>query len=175
MTFWVLLGFASSRLCAKSVPALLAASLLCLSLAAETTVVYDGTASKVTDLLPGEKDLWLTLPDLTRVSGFVIKPQGACLGELCVPIPKARKNAFQRDQARAKWFNLSELARTLNQPEVQDSAHNVRLFGPRPEVAMKLQSTLEAPNFTLPDWKGRPRSLSEFRGKKVLLITWASW
>jgi len=171
MTFWVLLGFASLRLCAKSVPALLAALLLCVSLSAETTVVYDGTVSKVTNLLAGERDLWLTLPDLTRVSGFVIKPQGACLGDLCVPIPKSRKQAFQRQNR----FNLSELARTLNQPEVEDSAHNIRLFGPRPEVAMKVQSTLEAPNFTLPDWKGRPRSLSEFRGKKVLLITWASW
>jgi len=148
---------------------------LCVSLSAQTTVVYDGAASKVTNLLPGQSDLWLTLPDLTRVSGFVLKPQGACLGELCVPIPKARKQAFERDHARAKWFNLSELARTLNQPEVQDAEHNIRLFGPRPELAMKMRDTLQAPNFTLPDWKGRQRSLSEFRGKKVLLITWASW
>lgn len=154
---------------------LLVLSVLCVSLTAETTVVYDGAASKVTNLLPNEKDLWLTLPDLTRVSGFVLKPQGACLGELCVPIPRARKQAFVRDQARAKWFNLSELARTLNQPEVQDSAHSIRLFGPRPELAMKLHDTLQAPDFTLPDWKGRSRSLSEFHGKKVLLITWASW
>jgi hypothetical protein len=143
--------------------------------AADITVVYDGTASKVTNLLPNERDLWLTHPDLTRVSGFEIKPQGACLGELCVPIPRARKQAFERDRARAKWFNLSELARIMGQPEVQDPELNVRVFGPRPEMAMKLQSTLEAPDFTLPDWKGRPRSLAEFRGKKVLLITWASW
>ena len=146
-----------------------------VSYAAETTVVYDGTASKVTDQIPGEKDLWLTYPDLTRVSGFVRKPQGACLGELCVPIPKARQTAFERTDAKKKWFNLSELARTLGQPEVADSEHAIRLFGPRPERAMKVQETLEAPDFTLPDWKGKPRSLREFRGKKVLLITWASW
>lgn len=146
-----------------------------VSFAAETTVVYDGAASKVTDQLAGEKDLWLTLPDLTRVSGFERKPQGACLGELCVPIPKSRQQAYERDQARKKWFNLSELARTLGQPEVADSEHSVRLFGPRPERLMKVQETFQAPDFTLPDWKGKQRSLSEFRGKKVLLITWASW
>ncbi len=156
MKFWVLL-------------------LLCVSLSAQTTVVYDGAASKVTNLLPGEKDLWLTHPDLTRTSGFVIKPQGACLDELCVPIPKSRKQAFERERARVKWFNLSELARTMGQPEVQDPAHNIRVFGPRPEAAMRVQSSLQAPDFTLPDWKGRQRKLSEFRGKKVLLITWASW
>jgi hypothetical protein len=35
--------------------------------------------------------------------------------------------------------------------------------------------SLEAPDFTLPDSGGRPHSLSEHRGKKVLLVTWASW
>ena len=36
-------------------------------------------------------------------------------------------------------------------------------------------SSLEAPNFTLPDMNGRAHSLADYRGKKVLLITWASW
>jgi peroxiredoxin len=37
-----------------------------------------------------------------------------------------------------------------------------------------LQS-LEAPDFTLPDLDGKTYSLSQFRGKKVLLLSWASW
>jgi len=36
-------------------------------------------------------------------------------------------------------------------------------------------SSLKAPDFTLPDMNGKARSLSDFRGKKVLLLTWASW
>ena len=32
-----------------------------------------------------------------------------------------------------------------------------------------------APNFTLPDLNGKPHTLADFRGKKVLLVTWASW
>jgi peroxiredoxin len=35
--------------------------------------------------------------------------------------------------------------------------------------------SLEAPDFTLPDVDGNPVSLSNFRGKKVLLASWASW
>ena len=38
----------------------------------------------------------------------------------------------------------------------------------------KLES-LEAPDFTLPDIEGKLHSLSDFRGKKVFLATWASW
>ena len=35
--------------------------------------------------------------------------------------------------------------------------------------------SLEAPDFTLPDLSGRPHSLVDYRGRKVLLATWASW
>lgn len=141
----------------------------------ETTVIYDGAVSSVRRTLPDARDLWLTLDDLRRASRFVLKPQGACLDELCVPIPRARERAFLRRESGKKWFNLSELARALHQPEVHDSGHAVWLYGPRPESARKRIRTLEAPDFTLPDWKGVRRSLSDFRGKKVLLITWASW
>ena len=58
-------------------------------------------------------------------------------------------------------------------------AHDEKLaawcFGPRQEAQNDYLATLEAPNFTLPDKSGKPHSLSDFRGKKVLLITWASW
>ncbi len=33
----------------------------------------------------------------------------------------------------------------------------------------------EAPSFTLPDLEGNPVSLSDFRGKTVVLVFWASW
>jgi cytochrome oxidase Cu insertion factor (SCO1/SenC/PrrC family) len=32
-----------------------------------------------------------------------------------------------------------------------------------------------APDVTVPDRRGRPVHLKDFRGKKVLLVTWASW
>ena len=45
---------------------------------------------------------------------------------------------------------------------------------PAAERARRLAS-LEAPDFTLPDLDGRLHSLSEHRGKKVLLVAYASW
>jgi len=32
-----------------------------------------------------------------------------------------------------------------------------------------------APDFALPDRDGKMVRLSDFRGKKVLIVTWASW
>ena len=141
---------------------------------AAVTVVYESRVTTVTATLP-DPDLWLSLPDLTSASGFVLKPQGACLDEVCVPIPKVRETAFLRNVDGARWFNLSEMARTLHQSTVHDAAHAIWLFGMRPEAQMKYINTLQAPDFKLTDWKGAERSLADFRGKKVLLITWASW
>lgn len=32
-----------------------------------------------------------------------------------------------------------------------------------------------APDFTLPDWQGREFRLSSLRGRRVLVVAWASW
>ncbi len=33
----------------------------------------------------------------------------------------------------------------------------------------------QSPDFTLPDLDGNPVSLSDYRGRKVILYVWASW
>ncbi len=141
-------------------------------------VIYDNRVTEVapspSQLAAGE-DVWVTLKDLTRATGFVLKPQGVCRDELCFPIPKARRTAFLSRQGKETWFNLSEFARLLRQPTAYDSEHSVWFFGPRPEDQNKFVSSLVAPDFRLPDKNGKLHSLSDFRGKKVLLITWASW
>lgn len=143
--------------------------------ASEITVIYNGVTTNLTEAAGDADNLWVTLPDLTRATRFVLKPQGACLDEFCVPIPKSREAEFLRTAEGRKLFNVAELARTMKQPVIHDDANAIWLFGSRPESLMKIADTLEAPDFTLPDWKGASRSLRDFRGKRVLLITWASW
>ena len=156
---------------------------LCLQIAvnafaAETgrrTVIYD---NRTTEVAPGPAtlntdDLWVTLADLKLATGFVIKPQGVCRDELCFPIPKARSSAFLSEQQSTTWFNLSEFARLLRQPIAHET--EVWYFGPRADEQNAFIGSLVAPDFKLPDMNGKSHSLSEFRGKKVLLLTWASW
>jgi hypothetical protein len=146
--------------------------------AGNRTVIFDNTATEVgtapASLASGE-DLWVTLTDLTKATKFVLKPQGVCRDELCFPIPKARKSAFLSAQGKVTWFNLSEFARLTKQPTAYDAEHAIWFFGPRPEEQNQFVASLMAPNFRLPDATGKMRSLQEFRGKKVLLLTWASW
>lgn len=139
------------------------------------TIVYDGIATEVSIASGASIDLWITTADLTRASRFVIKPQGVCRDDLCFPIPKNRKSEFISRQGDTTWFNLSEFAKLINQPVVTDQKNSIWYFGPRAAEQNQYLASLAAPNFTLPDLNGKLHSLSDFRGKKVLLVTWASW
>jgi hypothetical protein len=144
---------------------------------AHPVVIFDGKSTELYAMSPfaQSQDLWVTLADLTLATGFEVKPQGVCRRELCFPIPPKRKNEFLANQGKLTWFNLSAFARLLKQPVARDASLNAWYFGPRPAAQNEFLSSLEAPNFTLPDMNGKQHSLSDFRGKKVLLVTWASW
>jgi hypothetical protein len=139
------------------------------------TIIYDGLATEISESNGLENDLWITSADLNRATRFAIKPQGVCRDELCFPLPKNRKNEFISSKGKTIWFNLSEFARLIKQPFVSDQKNRVWYFGPRAAEQNSYLVSLEAPNFTLPDLNGKLHSLSDFRGKKVLLVTWASW
>ncbi len=139
------------------------------------TVIYDGVATEVAVPPNSANDLWITTDDLSRATRFVIKPQGVCRDELCFPLPKSRKAEFVSKKRAVTWFNLSEFARLIKQPVVADQKNGIWYFGARASERNGYLASLEAPNFTLPDLNGKLHSLADFRGKKVLLVTWASW
>lgn len=154
--------------------------LFCLTLGATAqagarTVIYDGNATEVAPSTSSTTDLWVTLNDLKRATRFEIKPKGVCRDELCFPLPKARTSAFINKQGKTTLFNLSEFARLIKQPVASDAEHSTWLFGPRADEQNGFVSSLMAPDFKLPDVNGKLHALSDFRGKKVLLVTWASW
>ncbi len=131
-----------------------------------TTVIFENAVASVVAEARGE-DLWLAPSELERV-GWQLKPEGLCRGPLCVPIPPARKAEFVRADGAV---NLAALARHRGQAVVHDEAGSVWACGPAGEA----RGSLVAPDFTLPDLDGRLHSLSQFRGRKVLLNSWASW
>lgn len=144
----------------------------------KAVVIYEDKATDVgaAKLSPAKpNDLWITLADLKTATGFVNKPQGVCRDELCFPLPKKRRAEFLQAQGKTTWFNLTEFARLLKQPVAHDAEQSAWYFGPRAEVQNSYTSNFKAPNFTLPDKNGKLHSLSDFRGKKVLIVTWASW
>ena len=141
--------------------------------AIRATVVYDDLATSVS-AVDDSGQLWITLADLSRATRFEVKPQGVCRDEICIPLPKARKSEFLRGEAGAEFFNLTAFAGLTHQAVAHDAATDTWYFGLRSDQ-QQLASSLMAPDFTLPDINGQRHSLSDFRGKKILLVTWASW
>jgi hypothetical protein len=138
------------------------------------TIIYDDHATEIRSANVDAGQLWITTVDLKRATGFALKPQGVCRGELCFPLPKSRKQEFVRQSSGKTWFGLMAFARFVGQPVAHDEALATWYFGLRSDQRQGL-SSLEAPDFTLPDMNGKIHSLWDFRGKKVLLLTWASW
>ena len=129
------------------------------------TVLYNDHAARLDKIRPDAKDLWVRSADLPRINEFELKPEGACRADMCIPVSK--------DLKTGEWFNLSGFARKLGQTVLSDSG--VWSFGEIPVLRGSFYSSRIAPDFAAPDRKGRVVHLSDFRGKKVLVITWASW
>jgi hypothetical protein len=137
-----------------------------------TTVLYDGRAFMTQGERTEGDDLWLSAGDLHGATGWQLKPEGVCHGERCVPIPPARRSEFLGPDGN---FNLAAFARYLNEPVVHDDDAGVWFFGKAPAARRNALLAGEAPDFRLPDLDGNLHSLSDYRGRKVLLMTWASW
>lgn len=105
--------------------------------------------------------------DAETITGWTLKPEGMCRGELCVPLAE--------DIRRDGTVDLAAFWRVLGHPVVSDRQGEVWVLGTAAESRATALAGLEAPDFTLPDLAGVPHRLSELRGKKVFLTTWASW
>jgi hypothetical protein len=103
------------------------------------------------------------LEEFERATGWLVKPEGLCRGERCVPF-----RAAQRDVV-----DLSAAADALRTPLVHDAAHRLWAFGA--EAGGPALGSAVAPDLELPDFRGGSFRLSSLLGAKVLLVAWASW
>ncbi|MEY2567362.1 MAG: hypothetical protein QOE35_1891 [Actinomycetota bacterium] len=114
----------------------------------------------ISDTLEVERD------ELLRRTGWEIKPQGACKGDVCVPL--------QGRLLDGDTVDMGTLAPLLGMPVVHDEEHALWAFGP--ESGGRALSTAVLPPIELPDIRtGESFDLSSSRGRKVVLVAWASW
>ena len=129
------------------------------------TVLFGENAVALDKTRMVDQNLWVQSKDLPRINEFEVKPQGACRADVCIPLSKTLKNG--------EWFNLTGFAKKIGETVVSDQ--NVYSFGEIPVLTGSYLSSRLAPDFAVPDRRGRVVHLSDFRGKKALVVTWASW
>ena len=143
--------------------------------AAADTVLYANEAVTVEKTLADPNDLWIDPAQLPQVNGFELKPEGACIDDICVPVMQNEDSNIFVTRGGESWFNVTELANRLQQPYVADHDTGVWSFGAIPAQRSAFTDRGIAPDFVLPDTTGRQVSLTDFQRKKILLLTWASW
>lgn len=98
-------------------------------------------------------------------TGWDPKPQGLCRGEVCVPAP----GALQADGR----LDVRVAAERLGMPLVHDEAHGVWALGPA--TGGRALETAVAADPVLQTRDGDAFQLSSLRGRRVIMVAWASW
>jgi len=158
----------SAALCSMAVLA------TCCTAGRADTVLYNDRAVTVEKTLADPNDLWLAPADLTAINGCELKPEGICLGETCIPISQENEDLLVKRDGKS-WINATELARKLGQAYAVDRETGTWSFGEIPSQRAAFLKSAVAPDFALRDRQGKTVRLSDYRGKKILLVTWASW
>ena len=97
-------------------------------------------------------------------TGWTLKPEGACQGDICIPLSKPAGDPVDARQ----------VANDIGMPLVEAPEHGLWALGPV-SIGSRALATAEAPELTLPDLDGNPFKLSSLRGQKVLLFAWAPY
>ena len=97
---------------------------------------------------------------LAARTGWEVKPQGACKGDQCVPLPDGPLDA-------------RVLSERLGMALVADEERGLWALGP--ESGGRALTSARMPDVELPDRHGRPFALRSLRGTRIVMVAWASW
>ena len=109
-------------------------------------------------------DLTVPVAEFEEGTGWMIKPEGACRGDVCIPLRDAPGDTVE----------VAAVADQMGLPLVRDGDRDLWALGPWPGTGRALVSA-EAPELVLPDLDGNEFRLSSLRGQKVLILSWAPY
>lgn len=122
--------------------------------------LIDESEAEVDATIDGDAFL-ITHDELLRTTGWDLKPQGLCKGSICVP--------YRSDGDRV---DLADVATALGRAFVISEEGGVAALAGDPMSSGQMHSVDE---LELPDLDGNVVRMSDFAGRKRLLIAWASW
>ena len=132
------------------------------------TIIDAGRPVEVEARVDGAR-MMLSPDALREALGWELHDGTLCNDTMCVPIPAGSP------LAAGESLDLAEVAGVLDRPLALDADARAAYLGASARERADALASLQAPDFTLPDLAGRSHTLSEHRGKKVLLVVWASW
>jgi hypothetical protein len=110
------------------------------------------------------KETRISKVEFERGTGWSIRPEGACRGDLCVPLA---------GRPRGDDVDVTSLATQLGMSVVRHS-RDLAALGPA-SLGGRALSSAEAPDLILPDFAGKEFDLRTLRGQKVVLVAWSPY
>ena len=139
------------------------------------TILHDGVAAVASRVRVSGDDLSIPAADLQPATGWELKREGVCRGEMCVPLAPGDRNRILGEFDATVWFNLTKFASLIEQPIASDTQERVWSFGPPGWDWRTRTATVVAPDFTAPEPNGQLHALHDLLGRKMFLLFWASW
>ena len=98
-------------------------------------ILASGKTNEVSQRTDATGALWVRLNELRGATGWQMKPQGACLGELCVPLPANKREEWIADAGDDTLLAESTFKLALHFEAVGDSERALRHFAAAQHLA----------------------------------------
>ncbi len=115
-----------------------------------------------------DQQLFFAPESLEAATGWTLKDVGLCRGPVCVPL---RGLELRGEHG----VSVERFAEVLGRSVIVDSERGIAAMAVDPLIRVGALRDKVAPEIVLPDLDGTLRSLIEFRGRKTLVVTFATW
>ena len=133
------------------------------------TIVTD-RGTETVDASRGGDSIRIAVAELERTTGWELKPEGLCRGDICVPV-RDRSDLVVDDAV-----DVRAMAAALRAPFVIDAEVDMAVLGASAgDRASEREGMRVAPDLELRDLDGNVSTWSELGRKKKVLTAWASW
>jgi peroxiredoxin len=128
-------------------------------------VVVDVEEVEVDGRRDGDR-LLISATDLPGATGWELKPEGLCRGDVCVPTKHLDEDGF---------IDIVTFGTSIGRVVAVDAAEGIAVLGGSPSARDASLDGLEAPDAVLTDLDGNQVRLSDLCPGKKVVVAWATW
>ena len=139
-----------------------------MTASADSTTILTEDVTTLDTAWDGERPI-IDSSRLAEIVGWELKPEGLCRDVACVLVPD-RSVLEHRD-----GIDLAAVAVALGRPVLVDADARMVAVGAPAVDRQRALLDRQAPDAAILDLQGAQRSLSEWSGRRRLLVVFASW
>ena len=139
-----------------------------MTASADSTTILAEDVTTLNAAWDGERPI-IDSSRLAEIVGWELKPEGLCRDVACVPVPD--RSVLEHHDG----VDLAAVAGALGRPVLVDADARMVAVGAPSADRQRAPLDRQAPDAALLDLQGAQRSLSEWSGRRRLLVVFASW